>query len=110
MRLSLIFEYEADRIKAKTNHDFWNENKINKKNFKIEKNMYIIKQTKYELSITKHLQNKTNKLTVNSVENDEKNNKIIMMVIIMHGNLDWWDEDMSPKKWYSASFWGDNPH
>ena len=33
-----------------------------------------------------------------------------MMVIIMHGNLDWWDEDMSPKKWYSASFWGDNPH
>ena len=72
--------------------------------------MYIIKQTKYELSITKHLQNKTNKLTVNSVENDEKNNKIIMMVIIMHGNLDWWDEDMSPKKWYSASFWWDNPH
>ena len=72
--------------------------------------MYIIKQTKYELSITKHLQNKTNKLTVNSVENDEKNNKIIMMVIIMHGNLDWWDEDMSLKKWYSASFWWDNPH
>ena len=50
--------------------------------------MYIIKQTKYELNITKHLQNKTNKLTVNSVENDEKNNRIIMMVIIRHGNLD----------------------
>ena len=30
------------------------------------------------------------------------------MVIIMHGNLDWWDEDMSPKKWYSALFWVDN--
>ena len=75
--------------------------------------MYIIKQTKYELSITKQLQNKTNELTVNSVENYEKNNKIIMMVIIMHGNLDWWDEDMSPKNFhdmYSASFWGDNPH
>ena len=37
MRLSLIFEYEADRIKAETNPDFWNENNINKKNFKIEK-------------------------------------------------------------------------
>ena len=31
MRLSLIFEYEADRVKVETNSDFWNENNYNKK-------------------------------------------------------------------------------
>ena len=44
MRLSLIFEYEADRIKAETDPDFWNENNINKTISKLKKNMYIIKQ------------------------------------------------------------------
>ena len=43
MRLSLIFEYEADRIKAETNPDLWNENDINKKDFKIEKK-YVYNQ------------------------------------------------------------------
>ena len=46
MRLSLIFEYEADRIKAETNPDFWNENNINKKNFKIEKKYVYNKANK----------------------------------------------------------------
>ena len=46
MRLSDIFEYEADRIKAETNPDFWNENNINKKIFKIEKKYVYNKANK----------------------------------------------------------------
>ena len=63
MRLSLIFEYEADRIKAETNIDFWNENNINKKIVLILFLNTIIKQTTYDLSISKHLQKQTNELT-----------------------------------------------
>ena len=60
MRLSLIFEYEADRIKAETNPDFWNENNINKKNFKIEK---------------KYVYNKANKIWIEHYKTSSKWNK-----------------------------------
>ena len=65
MRLSLIFEYEADRIKAETNPDFWNENNpdfwnennINKKKFKIEK---------------KYVYNKANKIWIEHYKTSSK--------------------------------------
>ena len=60
MRLSLIFEYEADRIKAETNPDFWNENDINQKNFKIEK---------------KYVYNKANKIWIEHYKTSSKQNK-----------------------------------
>ena len=57
MRLSDIFEYEADRIKAETNPDFWNENDINKKIFKIEK---------------KYVYNKANKIWIEHYKTSSK--------------------------------------